>query len=167
MLAATTGNGTVVFHNNESGCEVFVESGTAAIGEVSPDGIAGTPTAGNAGQFFSRRRGKTLVNSSRPSAPFVEAMPRSFGDALPSRLAHFASKPVEPKTQHQVSFVEIQSWLTMPLAWRRVFVDRFEPRLKDPEFRKQLEIHAAPVPGMGTGFASGKALTGESAGCSA
>ena len=28
-LAATIGNGTVVFHNDESGCEVFVESGTA------------------------------------------------------------------------------------------------------------------------------------------
>ena len=149
MLAATTGNGTVVFHNNESGCEVFVESGTAAIGEVSPDGIAGKPTAGNAGQFFSRRRGKTLVNSSRPSAPFVEAMPRSFRDALPSRLAHFGGKPVEPKAQHQVSYVEIQSWLTMPLAWRRGFVDRFEPRLKDPEFRKQLEIHAAQYPEWG------------------
>ncbi|MGC1650049.1 MAG: hypothetical protein WA741_29850, partial [Candidatus Sulfotelmatobacter sp.] len=131
MLAATTGNGTVVFHNNASGCEVFVESGTAAIGEVSPDGIVGKPTAGNAGQFFSRRRGKTLVNSSRPSALFVEAMPRSFRDALPSRLAHFGGRPVEPKAQHQVSYLEIQSWLTMPLAWRRGFVYRFEPRLRD------------------------------------
>jgi hypothetical protein len=146
MLAATTGNGTVVFHNNESGCDVFVESGSAAIGEVSPDGNAGKPTAGNAGQFFSRRQGKSLVNSSRPSAAFVEAMPRSFRDALPSRLAHFAGKPVEPKAQHQVSYVEIQPWLTMPSAWRKGFVDRFEPRLKDPEFRKQLEIHAAEYP---------------------
>lgn len=149
MLAATTGNGIVVFHSNESGCEVFVESGSAAIGEVSPDGIVGQPTAGNAGQFFSRRRGKTLVNSSRPSAPFVEAMPRSFRDALPSRLAHFGGKPVEPKAQHQVSYVEIQSWLTMPSAWRRGFVDRFKPRLKDPEFRKQLEIRVAEYPEWG------------------
>ena len=143
MLAATTGNGTVVFHNNESGCDVFVESGSAAIGEVSPDGSAGKLTVGKAGQFFSRRQGKSLVNSSRPSAAFVEAMPRSFRDALPSRLAHFSGKPAEPKAQHQVSYVEIQPWLTMPSAWRRGFVNRFEPRLKDPEFRKQLEIHAA------------------------
>lgn len=146
MLVATTGNGTVVFHNNESGCDVFVESGSAAIGEVSPDGSAGKLTVGNAGQFFSRRQGKSLVNSSRPSATFVEAMPRSFRDALPSRLAHFSGKPAEPKAQHQVSYVEIQPWLTMPSAWRRGFVNRFEPRLKDPEFRKQLEIHAAQYP---------------------
>ena len=146
LLAATSGNGTVVFHTNESGCDVFVESGSAAIGEVGPDGNAGKPTAGTAGQFFSRRQSKSLVNSSRPSAAFVEAMPRSFRDALPSRLAHFAGKPVEPKAPHQVSYAEIQPWLTMPPAWRRGFVDRFKPRLKDPEFRKQLEIHAAEYP---------------------
>ena len=146
MLAATTGNGTVVFHSNESGCDIFVESGSAAIGEVSPNGNVGKPTAGTTGQFFSRRQGKGLVNSSRPSASFVEAMPPSFRDTLPSRLAHFAGKPIEPKAQHQVSYVEIQAWLTMPSAWRRGFVDRFEPRLKDPEFRKQLETHAGEYP---------------------
>ncbi len=58
MLAATTGNGTVVFHSNESGCDIFVESGSAAIGEVSPNGNVGKPTAGTTGQFFSRRQGK-------------------------------------------------------------------------------------------------------------
>jgi len=148
-LAATTGNGTVVFHNDEGGCEVFVESGSAAIGEVGPDGMVGRSTVGNAGQFFSRRRGKSLTNFSRPSAPFVEAMPRAFRDALPSRLALFGGKRVEPKAQHQVSYAEIQSWLTMPSAWRRGFVNRFEPRLNDPEFRKQLEIHAAQYPEWG------------------
>lgn len=146
LLTATTGNGTVVFHSGESGCDVFVESGTAAISEVSPSGNAGKPTAGNAGQFFSGRHGKSLVNSSHPSAAFVEAMPRSFRDALPSRLAHFTGKPVEPTAQHPVSYAEIQPWLTMPSSWRKGFVDRFEPRLKDPEFRKQLEIHEAEYP---------------------
>ena len=146
LLAATTGNGTVVFHRGDGACDVFVESGTAAISEVSPSGNSGKPTAGNAGQFFSSRQGKSLLNSSHPSSVFVEAMPRSFRDALPSRLAHFTGKPVEPKAQHLVSYAEIQPWLTMPSAWRKGFVDRFEPRLKDPEFRKQLESHEAEYP---------------------
>ena len=146
LLASTTENGTVVFHANVSECDVFVESGSAAIGEVSPDGTVGKLTVGNAGQFFSRRKGKSVVNSSHASAAFVEAMPRSFRDALPSRLAHFTGKPVEPKTQHQVSFAEIQPWLTMPSPWRTGFVDRFAPRLRDPEFRKQLENHAVEYP---------------------
>jgi hypothetical protein len=113
---------------------------------VSPGGIAGKPAAGSAGQYFSRRRGKSVVSSPRPSAAFIEAMPRSFRDALPSRLAHFGGKPVEPKPQHQVSYAEIQAWLTMPSAWRRGLVERFESRAKDPEFRKQLELHAAEYP---------------------
>jgi hypothetical protein len=146
LLAATTGNGAVVFHADESECAVFVESGSAAIGEVSPNGNVGKPTAGKAGQFFSRLKSKGLVNSPHLSVSFVEAMPRPFRDALPSRLAHFSGKPVVPKAQHQVSYAEIQPWLTMPSAWRRGFVNRFEPRLKDPEFRKQLENHVAEYP---------------------
>jgi hypothetical protein len=146
LLAVTTGNGTVVFHANESECAVFVESGSAAIGEVSPDGNVGKPTAASAGQFFARLKGKGLVNSPRLNASFVEAMPRSFRDALPSRTAHFTGKPIAPKAQHQVSYAEIQPWLTMPSAWRMGFVNRFEPRLKDPEFRKQLENHVAGHP---------------------
>jgi hypothetical protein len=149
MLAATTGNGTLVFHNNESGGHVFVESGSAGIADVSQDGRVGKPTAGTAGQFFSRSQGKGLVSSSHPGAAFVDAMPRSFRDALPSRLAHFAGKAVEPKAQHQVSFAEIQAWLKLPPVWRKDFVDRFKGRLKDPEFKKQLENHVAEYPEWG------------------
>jgi hypothetical protein len=149
LLAAATGNGTVVLHNDENGCDIFIESGSAAIGEVSPEGNEGKRAAANAGEFFSRRRGKSLINSSRPSAAFIDAMPRAFRDALPSRLAHFSGKPAEPKALHQVSYAEIQPWLTMPPAWRKGFVDRFESRLKDPEFRKQLEVHAAEYPEWG------------------
>jgi hypothetical protein len=146
LLAATTRSGTVVLHNTESECDIFVESGSAAIGAVSADGYVGKPTTGNAGQFFSRLPGKSVAGSSRPSAAFLDGMPRSFRDDLPSRLAHFTGKPVEPKAQHQVSYAEIQAWLTIPLEWRKGFVERFESRLKDPEFRKQLESHAAEYP---------------------
>src|SRR5246500_2726880 len=145
-LAATTGNGTVVLHSNESGCEIFVEAGSAAIAEVSPNGSVGKPTAGNTGQFFSRHQGKSIVTASRPNSTFIESLPRSFRDTLPSPLAPFTGKPAEPKVQHPVSYAEIQAWLTMPSAWRRGFVDRFESRLKDAEFRKQLESHEAEYP---------------------
>lgn len=148
-LAAMTGNGTVVFHSNEGGCDIFVESGSATIGEVSREGNSRPATAGKAGQFFSRHGGKGVASSARPSAGFVDAMPHQFRDTLPTRLAHFTGKPVEPKAQHQVTYVEIQPWLTMPAAWRRGFVDRFEARLKDPEFRKQLEAHETQYPEWG------------------
>jgi hypothetical protein len=147
LLSASVGTGsTVVIHSSEGECEVFVESGSAAIGQVSPDGNSRQAAAAKAGQFFSRRTGKDLTSVSRPNAAFRDAMPAAFRDTLPSRLAHFAGKAVEPKTDHQVSYAEIQAWLTMPASWRRGFVDRFAPRLKDPEFRKQLEAHLAQYP---------------------
>jgi hypothetical protein len=146
MLAASTANGTVVFHSDDGGCDIFVETGSAAIGEPGVDGNSGKPTAGKTGQFFSRHGGKNLVNASGPSAAFVDAMPHPFRDTLPSRLARFSGKPAEPKNQHPVSYVEIQPWLTMRPAWRRGLADRFEPRLKDPEFRKQVELHLAEHP---------------------
>ena len=146
LLEATTRNGAVVVHHNDSDCDFFVESGSAAIAEVSSDGYAGKPVTGTAGLFYSRHQGKAMVSTPHPSAAFIDAIPRAFRDALPSRLAHFKGKPVEPKVQHPVSYAEIQPWLTIPSAWRKEFVDRFEGRLKDPEFRKQLEMHAAQYP---------------------
>lgn len=146
LLAATTANATLVFHSVKGECDIFIESGSAAISEVNSAGNAGKPTAGSAGQFFSRHQGKNLVNASHPSAAVIDSMPRPFRDALPSRLAHFSGKPAEPKVLHQVSYAEIQDWLSMPPAWRRGFAERFEPRLKDPEFRKQVEMHAGEYP---------------------
>ena len=147
LLSASVGTGsTVVIHSSEGECEVFVESGSASIGQVSPDGNSRQAAAAKAGQFFSRRTGKDLTSVSRSNVAFRDAMPAAFRDTLPSRLAHFADKAVEPKTDHQVSYAEIQAWLTMPASWRRGFVDRFAPRLKDPEFRKQLEAHLTQYP---------------------
>jgi hypothetical protein len=146
ILAATTGNGTVLVHEAEGGCDVFVESGAAIVGEVGLDGVVRQPAAAKAGQFFSRKAGKGVTNFSRPNAAFLDEMPHPFRDTLPSRLAHFTGKPVEPKADHAVSYAEVQTYLRMPSAWRRGFVDRFEPRLKDAEFRKQLESHLAEHP---------------------
>ena len=146
LLAATVSNGTVLIHSFDGGCDVFVESGSAVIAEVSPDGSSRRGAAAKAGQFFSRRAGKPLASAARPSQPFVDAMPPAFRDTLPSRLARFAGKSIEPKSDHQVTYPEIHLWLRMPAAWRGGFVDRFEPRLKDAEFRMQLELHLAEHP---------------------
>ena len=146
FLAATTGNGTVLIHTNETGADIFLESGSATIAEVSPDGSARHPGAAKAGQFFSRRASKPVSTASRPTQPFIDAMPPAFRDTLPSRLARFAGKSVEPKADHQVSYAEAELWLTMPSTWRRGLIDRFESRLRDSEFRRQMELHVAEFP---------------------
>lgn len=145
-LAVTISSGTIVIHSHEGECDVFVESGSATIAEVGPDGNSRQSTAAKAGQFFSRQTGKSLTTLNRPNPAFLDAMPVAFRDTLPSRLAQFASKQVEPRTEHQVTYAEVQAWLAMPSSWRRSFTDRFAPRLKDPEFRKQVESHLAEHP---------------------
>jgi len=148
QLAATTRGGSVVLHVSGDRAELFVESGTAGISKVSPEGNLASPQAGKAGQFFARRAGRSVAVSPDPDSAFVQAMPLPFRDTLPSRLARFP-KAVEPKREHEVSYSEIQPWLTMGRAWRRGFVERFQPRLQDAEFRKELEAHLTEYPEWG------------------
>ncbi|MGB9106732.1 MAG: hypothetical protein WCC59_18405, partial [Terriglobales bacterium] len=87
-LAATSRDGAVVVHA-AAVTEIYVESGSAAIGVVNPDGNLGNSSSTKAGQFFSRRAGKSVITSPRPDPSFVNAMPRPFRDTLPSRLPRF------------------------------------------------------------------------------
>ena len=146
MLVVTTTGGAMVVRSNQNACDVFVESGSASISEVNQSGNARQTIAAKVGQFVSRQKGADATSLPRPSATFREAVPKQFRDTLPSRLAHFAGKSIEPKTEHPVSYEEIQQWLTIPSAWRRGFAERFAPRLSDPAFRKQIELHVGEYP---------------------
>ncbi|MFI5110147.1 MAG: hypothetical protein ACHP78_15080 [Terriglobales bacterium] len=146
FLAATTTDGTVVLHVLGDGADIFVESGSAGISKVSPEGNMGIAGAARAGQFFSRHAGQGINISPRPSSAFVESMPRPFRDTLPSRLSRVSGKPPEPRRDHEVTYSEIQSWLTIGQSWRKGFMERFQPRLKDAEFRKALESHLKDHP---------------------
>ena len=146
LLAASTREGTVLLHAAAGESEMFLESGSGLVGEVTPEGSWPRPAAAKAGQFFSRRAGKGTTTASRPGAAFLNSMPRPFRDTLPSRLSRFSGKPVEPRRDHEVSYAEVQPWLTMARAWRRGFVQRFEPRLSDAAFRSALEQHLKDHP---------------------
>jgi len=146
VLAAMTHDGTLVLHATRDTAEVFVESGLAGISEVSPEGNLGHMGDVKAGQFLTRRAGEKIAINTRPSASFIDSMPHPFRDTLPSRLSRVAGKPTEPKRDHEVSYSEIEPWLTMRPAWRKGFVERFQARLKDPEFRKAVEAHLSEHP---------------------
>jgi len=145
LLAATTG-GTVVLHAAAESSELFVESGSANVGEISHEGALGHATTAKAGQFLTRRAGKAMVAGARPESAFLENMPRSFRDTLPARMSVFAGKPVQPKPDHQVSYAEVQPWLTMGRDWRRGFVERFQSRLEDDSFRRAVQEHIEDHP---------------------
>jgi len=146
---ATIENGSLVLHSTAAGAEIFVESGSAHIGEVSSDGNWRDPHVAKAGQFFSRPAAKNVAVSARPSSTFVDTMPRQFRDTLASLASRFTGKPPQPKRDHEVSYSEIQPWLTSPLTWRRGFVRRFQSRLQDPSFRRPLDAHLRDHPEWG------------------
>ena len=145
QLAAATRGGVVVLEASDEQTDLFVESGNASISKVSPQGYLTNPQGATAGQFLTRRGGKNIVVNSRPDQTFLDALPRAFRDTLPPRLSKFP-KAVDPKPDHEVTYAEVQPWLTTALSWRRGFVERFQPRLKDAEFRRELEAHIRDYP---------------------
>jgi len=145
QLAATNREGAVVLQASGDKTEIFVESGAANISKVSSDGTLASPVTAKAGQFFSRQGAKEVAISPRPDPHFVEGMPGPFRDTLPSRLSRFPNA-VEPQAEHEVTYSEIQPWLRINRTWRKGFVERFRPRLKDPAFRTQLDAHLRDHP---------------------
>jgi hypothetical protein len=148
-LAVTTNAGTVVFRSGPNAADIFVESGSASIAEVSQNGNLGATVPAKVGQFFSRLKGAGVTNLERPSASFLDSMPKQFRDTLPPRQARLPEKAVEPKAEHPVSYAEIEHWLMAPSSWRRGLAERFAPRLADPDFRRQIELHERDLPDWG------------------
>lgn len=147
LLAATTQDGVLVLHSAPNETEVFVESGSARIGEVGRDGTLRSPSPAKNDQFFSRTAGKSVSDSPRPSPGFVEALPRQFRDTFLSLASRFTGRPPEPARVHAVSYAEIQPWLTVGrLDWRNGLVRRFQSRLSDPAFRRAVEANLKEHP---------------------
>lgn len=143
LLTATSKSGAVILHAGPGLGELFVESGTANI----EGGEGSHPIAAKAGQFFTHHASKNVAVNPRPDQAFVDGMPRPFRDTLPPRLAHFAGKkPAEPKHDHDVTYADVEPWLKFGRTWRRSLEERFQPRLKDAEFRKEVEQHISDYP---------------------
>jgi hypothetical protein len=142
LVSATTKGGNVLLHATSDASDAFVEHGTASVSgggaaiPSSPDKI-----------FFTHKAGKPLAPAERPSKDFIGGMPISFRDALPSRLAAFAArKPAVPKSDHDVTYADVEHWLMLPPAWRRGFVARFKPRLQDNAFHQAIAEHLKALP---------------------
>lgn len=114
---------------------VFIESGGAR--------LAAAPATLNlkSGEFFSRKGAEKGAVAPRPSKAFIAAMPKAFYDPLPSRMARYKEREVQPRRVDDVSYADVEAWLKAPPAIRRPLVARFEPRASDPGFRSRLEAN--------------------------
>ena len=133
----------VVMHTEPDVAEAFVESGAARIAATDA-GKDGAPQDVKAGEYWARNAHQPPRTDGRAPPRFVAAMPRDMADPLPSLAGRFPKAPTALTAQGEVTFAEAEPWLSGP--YRKVFVKRFEPRLKDREFRGAVESRIAQFP---------------------
>jgi hypothetical protein len=131
-------DGTGVLHAGSNMMEIYVETGTVKLTEMGKQGAAGNVHSIKGGNFTGRTGEQPAVTADRPPPPFVGAMPRHFRDNLHALMDRFKNKTVEPKREHEAAYGEVEAWLKAGLPVRRTFVNRFQARARDTEFRKAL-----------------------------
>jgi hypothetical protein len=124
---------------------IFDEQGSATL-LLRDDAATRTDKETRPNQFFIREDRAAVTLQPHPSAPFVAKMPIAFRDPLPEKPAAKLQKPAEPKLVRNVTYSDIQSWLTTPADWRAGFIGRFRGRLKDPAFFSAMDAHLALHP---------------------
>lgn len=124
---------------------VFAESGDLTLAERR-DGKPQPPLALRNGQFYLRSGDSRAQVTGRPGARFIEALPRSFLDTLPSRLGHWAARDVTPRRIGSLGYEDAQPWIDAEPPLRAAFVTRWRPLARDPDFRAGLlaDMNAHP-----------------------
>jgi len=118
---------------------VFVESGETRLdGGSSAKGAATALVRLKGGEFFTLRPGQKGAVAPRPSPAFIGALPKAFLDTLPSRMARYKDRQVQPRQLELATYAEVETWLKGPPDIRRPLVKRFEQRASDPAFRAAL-----------------------------
>jgi hypothetical protein len=128
LFALATNQAVFVLQLQSKDASVFVEGGELRL----PDGFV------KAGQFYTRSAGQRGALQPRAPAAFVAAMPRPYQDNLPERLAKLKEREVPPRRLGELTYADVQAWLTGPSELRRPIVQRLRSRARDPEFRKAL-----------------------------
>lgn len=134
----------LLIHADDGRDAIFDEQGSATL-LLRDDAATRTDRVAQPGQFFVREDRNDVLLQQRPSADFVAGMPIAFRDSLPAQTAA-PSQPVEARRLREVTYAEIQPWLTLPRDWRSGFIARFRDRLKDATFFAAMDAHLTQFP---------------------
>jgi hypothetical protein len=137
-LGAASDAGIYVLHVGDAVDEVFHESGSMQLWARKPDGVRASASS-RPNQLARRSTADPLQTRIGVDAAFVDAMPPPFRDPLPTGLAARLHGSAEPEWVREVTYDDVAQWLAAPRDWRRGFVQRFRPRLKDPAFFHALD----------------------------
>lgn len=130
--------GSVLVHVSPQGSLAFAETRESM---VAPRGSARSES-GNltlaAGQFVSAAAAAALDVSPQPPSQWTQRVPMSLRENLPSRLDRFANAQVALADARDVSYADIQAWLTAEAALRNAMRPRWEPLSSEPAFKDEL-----------------------------
>ena len=130
----TTG-GTLILSVQADGAQAFAESGPSRVQPRAPDAAA---QALKSGEMITVPAGNARpVLAKGVSQAFVQAMPHTFMDSLPSRFGAFPAD-VPPRRLGDMSYADAQPWIDAEAPLRRVFAERWRRLAADPGFRSAL-----------------------------
>jgi hypothetical protein len=138
LATFTPVQGTITALFLPSEAAMFLESGEALVIEPAPRGVTAPSVRLRTNDFYSRKVDQKGLLAQRPPAAFIAALPRLFLDPLPSRMARYKDRELNPRPLGEVSYAEVETWLKGPPEIRRSFFTRFLPRVQDPAFRAAL-----------------------------
>jgi len=137
-------SGVIVIRASGESRAVFAEQGTARVIKRRT-GEAATITL-NPGDFLVDEPGNASDVQARPTAAFMEALPRAYRDTLPFRYSMFVSRAVEPQNQRTFAYADVEPWLNAEASVRRQFVGLWIRKVNDPAFRGPLDRDLAMHP---------------------
>jgi len=135
-----TGEAIVVFRGGNS---MFVESGAARLIELAANGSEGPGHDMKRGEHWSKSASGAYSMVPRAPKDFVDAMPRTYFDALPALADRYKAKPTLV-VDRDITYAEAEPWLAG--RDRAAFERRFASRLRDPAFRRAVEPYVARYP---------------------
>jgi hypothetical protein len=113
--------------------EVFVESGAVGASDLNGEGIKGTAIAAKGGEYIGLK--DNAITLGRPPTGFFGSVPKYYMDNLPNLYAKVKDVQREPVREHDTTYAEAAAWLNANKTVRHGLVARYQPRLKDAEFR--------------------------------
>ena len=129
----TTG-GALILAVQADAAQAFAESGPSRVQPRAPDAPA---QALKSGEMLSMPAGGRATLAKGVSQAFVQAMPHTFMDSLPTRYAAF-SADTPPRRAGDMSYADAQPWIDAEAPLRRLFAERWHRLAADPQFRSGL-----------------------------
>jgi len=129
--------GVVVMHADHATRQIFTEQGTARW--LDHDAHGAEPVNLKQGEFLVAAQDHPPSVEPRPSADFMEELPRPYRDTLPFRYNLFREHAVAPKSPVPFTYADVEVWLNAEPSVRRQFVTLWRRKADNPAFRAALD----------------------------